>query len=65
MILDDMQNFINEYHLIRWGIGGLAIAAIITIFLKTVFGRWKWQKDKTPLRSKKTVEHFKMEQTEK
>ena len=36
MILDDIQNFINEYHLIGWGIGCLIAATILTIFLKTV-----------------------------
>lgn len=65
MILDDIINFFDEYHLIGWGIGCLVTAAMITLLLKTVFGRWKWQKDKTPLRGKKTVEQFRMEKTEK
>ena len=64
MLLDDIQNFINEYHIIGIGIGCFVTAAAITLLLKTVFGRWKWQKDKTPLRGKKTVDQFRMEQAE-
>ena len=32
MLLDDIQNFIDEYHLIGWGVGGLVTAAVITLF---------------------------------
>lgn len=63
MILDDIQNFIDEYHLIRWGVGGLITAAAITLFLKTVVGKWKWQKDKTPLRSRKIQDQLGIKKT--
>ncbi len=64
MLLDDIQKFINEYHLIGWGIGGFVTATIITLFFKDVVGRCFFKKDKTPLRSKKKIEQFKVEQTE-
>ena len=34
MLLEDMQNIIDEYHLIGWGIGLLVTAAILIFFLK-------------------------------
>ncbi len=40
MILDDIQNFINEYHIIGIGIGCFVTAAAITLLLKTVFGSY-------------------------
>ncbi len=65
MLLDDIQNFIDEYHLIGWGIGGLAGAAMITLFFKTVVGRWKWQKDKTlSSKPKQSIDQYRMEQAE-
>jgi len=41
MLLDDMQNIIDEYHLIGWGIGCIVIAAILTFFFKDIVKRIK------------------------
>ena len=64
MLLDDIQNIFDEYHLIGWAIGCIATAAIINLIFKTAFGKWRWNKDKTPIRSKKTVDQYRMEQKE-
>ncbi len=61
MLLDDIQNVFEEYHLIAWAIGCLATVAILTLIFKTVFGKWRWNKDKTPIRkSNKTIDQYRM-----
>jgi len=65
MLLDDMQNIIDEYHLIGWGIGCIVIAAILTFFFKDIVGRWIFKKDKISQINKNTVDQYRMEQADK
>ncbi len=43
--LDVITEFARDYHLVAWGLGGLAAAFGICLFFKDVTGKWKrWGK---------------------
>ena len=66
MLLDQMQEFIDKYHLIRWGIGGIVTATVLVLVFKNVNGMWRGQKMKSlSKKSKKSVDQYRMEQAEK
>ena len=64
-MLDEMQKFIDDYHIVGWGISLIVIATILTCFFKDVLGKWRYRKNKS-LSSKpeKSVDMYRLENTE-
>ena len=46
MELENAYRIVKEYHLLAWGVGLVAVAFAIRLFLKTACDRWKWEKQK-------------------
>jgi hypothetical protein len=60
-MLDQLQAIIEEYNLMGWGLGFIIAAITLTYVFKTIVGKWQWQKDKTPISRKKTIDDFRYE----
>lgn len=46
-MLDEVCEFCQKYHVVAWGIGGVALAFLISVIFKRVDGRWRWEKLKS------------------
>ena len=44
-MLDEIQEFVNEYHVLKYGLIALGVIFAVTVCFRTLWGSWK-HKDK-------------------
>ena len=43
-MLDEICDFAQEYHLVRYSIGFLVFATLFVMICRRIYGKWKWEK---------------------
>ena len=60
-----MQKFVDDYHIVGWGISLIVMATILAFFFKDTLGRWRHKKDKSLSRTpEKSVDMYRLENAE-